>query len=210
MYFNKLKVGSCTYNFYSIKNLGIKNLPYSIKVLAENLIRNNENADVIKEWANHRGKKQIEINYKPARVLMQDFTGVPAVVDLAAMRDKVKLDGKDPKKINPLVPTHLVIDHSIQINSYGEKDSLKKNIEIEMQKNIERYEFLKWGQQSFQNFKVVPPGVGICHQVNLENIAQVVWVDINNTKVILFNFKTFYFQLVDYFYILLLNLNLYI
>jgi len=172
-----LKVGGREYRYYSISELGIEGLPYSIKILAENLLRNGEDASVIKQWANHKGLEQVEINYKPARVLMQDFTGVPAVVDLAAMRDKVKQDGGDSTKINPLVPTHLVIDHSVQIDAYGTADALKQNIALEMKRNMERYEFLKWGQTSFKNFKVVPPGVGICHQVNLENIAQVVWTE---------------------------------
>ena len=126
-------------------------------------------------WNHSRGKESKEISYKPIRVLMQDFTGVPAIVDLAAMRDAVQKLGGDISKVNPIAPTHLVIDHSIQVDNYGTTDSLRQNIDLEMQRNIERYEFLKWGQNAFNNFKVVPPGTGICHQVNLEHIAQVVW-----------------------------------
>jgi aconitate hydratase len=155
-------------------------LPFSIKILLENLLRNGEDTSPILTWLESKGKVNLEINYKPARVLMQDFTGVPAVVDLAAMRDAVKKRGGDVKKINPLVPTHLVIDHSVQVDSYASKTSLEENIKLEMQRNLERYEFLKWGQNSFKDFSVVPPGVGICHQVNIENIAKVVWKNDKN------------------------------
>ena len=116
----------------------------------------------------------VEIPYHPARVLMQDFTGVPAVVDLAAMRDAVKALGKDPARVNPLVPTELVVDHSIQVDCFGTDDALEKNVALEYSRNSERYELLKWAQKSFSNFKVVPPNSGICHQVNLENLGRVV------------------------------------
>src|ERR671920_1529975 len=116
-----------------------------------------------------------EIQYRPARVLMQDFTGVPAVVDLAAMRDAMATLGGDPQKINPLVPVHLVIDHSVMVDEFGTPQAFGKNVEFEYERNGERYEFLKWGSQAFDNFQVVPPGTGICHQVNLEHIARGVW-----------------------------------
>jgi len=116
-----------------------------------------------------------EIPFQPSRVLMQDFTGVPAVVDLAAMRDAMKNLGGDPQRINPLVPVHLVIDHSVMVDEFGTPRSFERNVELEYQRNGERYEFLKWGSQAFDNFQVVPPGTGICHQVNLEHIAQAIW-----------------------------------
>lgn len=184
---SSLKVGEKEYKFFSLEEaaskLGkdISKLPFSLKILLENLIRNFD-GDVVNE--NHISslidsvkdpQKRIEIAYTPARVLMQDFTGVPAVVDLAAMRDAVKRMGKDPKKINPLVPVDLVIDHSVQVDFAGSPQAFGKNVVLEMQRNNERYEFLKWAQKSFNNFRVVPPGTGICHQVNLENLAQVVW-----------------------------------
>jgi len=162
-------------------NRDISKLPFSLKILLENLVRNFD-GDSIKEEhllavidSVKNPEKRIEIAFAPARVLMQDFTGVPAVVDLAAMRDAVAKMGKDSKKINPLVQVDLVIDHSVQVDSYGDKDSLKKNVDLEFERNFERYEFLKWAQKSFNNFRVVPPGTGICHQVNLENLAHVVW-----------------------------------
>lgn len=162
-------------------NRDISKLPFSLKVLLENLVRNFD-GEMIKEEhllavidSIKDSQKRIEIAFAPARVLMQDFTGVPAVVDLAAMRDAVAKMGKDSKKINPLVQVDLVIDHSVQVDYYGNKDSLKKNVDLEFERNFERYEFLKWAQKSFNNFRVVPPGTGICHQVNLENLAQVVW-----------------------------------
>jgi aconitate hydratase len=186
--FKELSSGGKSYKYFSLKDAEAKykgdlsKLPFGIKVLLENLLRNENGTDVkeadIKacfDFPTSKGKLEQEISYKPARVLMQDFTGVPAVVDLAAMRDAVKKMGGDSKKINPIAPTHLVIDHSVQVDNYGKEDSMEKNIALEMERNKERYEFLKWGQESFQNFKVVPPGTGICHQVNLEYIAKVVW-----------------------------------
>ena len=152
-----------------------------MKVLLENLLRFEDGVTVTRDdlqamvdWLKERSINR-EIQYRPARVLMQDFTGVPAVVDLAAMRDAMKSLGGDPQKINPQVPVHLVIDHSVMVDEFGTPKAFDKNVELEYQRNAERYEFLKWGSQSFDNFKVVPPGTGICHQVNLEHIAQTVW-----------------------------------
>lgn len=182
-----LTINNKKYQYYSIidkakeLDVDISSLPFSLKILFENLIRSYVDSDLL----NHHLKaiiesvknpqQRIEIAFSPSRVLMQDFTGVPAVVDLATMRDTVKKIGKDPKKINPLVPVDLVIDHSVQVDFYGNDKALDKNVDIEYQRNLERYEFLKWAQKSFDNFRVVPPGAGICHQVNLENLAQVVW-----------------------------------
>src|SRR5271156_6569806 len=182
-----LKVGSKTYAYYSLpaaeKNglKGISRLPFSLKVLLENLLRNEDGRTVTKQdiqgvtqWLKTKTSER-EIAFRPARVLMQDFTGVPAVVDLAAMRDAMDHLGGDPKKINPLVPVDLVIDHSVAVNFFGHKDSFKKNVEEEYKQNQERYKFLKWAARSFSNFRVVPPGTGICHQVNLEYLSQTVW-----------------------------------
>src|SRR5246500_5622311 len=190
-----LKVGSKTYAYYSLpvaeKNglKGISRLPFSLKVLLENLLRNEDGRTVTKEdiqgvalWLKNKTSDR-EIAFRPARVLMQDFTGVPAVVDLAAMRDAMEaLDG-DPKKINPLVPVDLVIDHSVAVNYFGHSDSFKKNVEDEYKQNQERYRFLKWAARSFSNFRVVPPGTGICHQVNLEYLSQTVWTAPGKVKV---------------------------
>ena len=183
-----LTVGSAEYIYFSLieaeKNglTGIAQLPYSMKVLLENLLRNEDGRSVTKQgiqaiagWLTDKGTAGVEIAYRPARVLMQDFTGVPAVVDLAAMRDGIKaLDG-DPEKINPLVPVDLVIDHSVIVDEFGTPMAFARNVELEYQRNEERYKFLKWGQQAFRNFRVVPPGTGICHQVNLEFLSQTVW-----------------------------------
>jgi aconitate hydratase len=182
-----LKVGGKTYAYYSLpaaeKNglKGISKLPYSMKVLLENLLRNEDGRSVKKEdivafskWLKKR-KLEHEISFRPARVLMQDFTGVPAVVDLAAMRNAMQSLGGDAEKINPLVPVDLVIDHSVIVNFFGDNKAFGKNVVEEYKQNQERYEFLKWGQKAFSNFSVVPPGTGICHQVNLEYLAQTVW-----------------------------------
>lgn len=181
-----LTVGSKTYAYYSLpkaaKTLGdISRLPFSMKVLLENLLRfedgetvTGRDLEAIAEWLKERRVSR-EIQYRPARVLMQDFTGVPAVVDLAAMRDAMTSLGGDPQKINPLVPVHLVIDHSVMVDEFGTPRAFEKNVEYEYERNGERYEFLKWGSQAFDNFQVVPPGTGICHQVNLEHIARCVW-----------------------------------
>ena len=182
-----LEVNGKSYDYFSLEaaqqaGLGdVSKLPYSIKVLVENLLRFEDgrtvSTDDVKASANwaHDAKGGHEIAYRPARVLMQDFTGVPAVVDLAAMRDAIVAVGGDPKKINPLSPVDLVIDHSVMIDFAGTGDALEKNEALEFERNKERYEFLRWGQQAFDNFRVVPPSTGICHQVNVENLAQVVW-----------------------------------
>jgi aconitate hydratase len=160
----------------------IEHLPFSLKVLLENLIRFEDNNTVtadnilqVADWANDKGTAQVEISYRPARVLMQDFTGVPAVVDLAAMRDATAKLGGDAKKVNPLVPVDLVIDHSVMVDNFGTKTAFSENVALEYERNMERYEFLRWGGQAFENFRVVPPGTGICHQVNLEYLARVAW-----------------------------------
>ncbi len=183
----EMSVRGGTYTYYDLKVAeknglaGISALPRSLKVLLENLLRHEDGSSVTKAdiealatWLKTR-KSTHEIAYRPARVLMQDFTGVPAVVDLAAMRDAMSALGKSPDAINPLNPVHLVIDHSVMVDYYGTKSAFKKNVAREYQRNGERYDFLKWGQTAFDNFAVVPPGTGICHQVNLENIAQTVW-----------------------------------
>ncbi|HTR12913.1 MAG TPA: aconitate hydratase AcnA [Roseiarcus sp.] len=183
-----LTVGSKTYEIYSLKAAeknglsGVSQLPFSLKILLENLLRNEDGRSVTKEdieavaaWTQNRGKSEHEIAFRPARVLMQDFTGVPAVVDLAAMRDAMAALGGDTNKINPLVPVDLVIDHSVVVDYFGTAKALGQNVAREYEQNQERYRFLKWGQQAFANFSVVPPGTGICHQVNLEYLAQTVW-----------------------------------
>ena len=183
-----LTVDGKDYVYYSLPEAeknglkGISKLPYSMKVLLENLLRHEDGRSVTKtdiiavsEWIDNKGKAEKEIGFRPARVLMQDFTGVPAVVDLAAMRDGMLTLGGDAKKINPLVPVDLVIDHSVIVDAFGNADALGKNVELEYDRNGERYVFLKWGQDAFANFRVVPPGTGICHQVNLEYLAQTVW-----------------------------------
>ncbi|TIX77213.1 MAG: aconitate hydratase, partial [Mesorhizobium sp.] len=185
-----LTAGGAEYVYYDLieaeKNglTGIAQLPYSMKVLLENLLRNEDGRSVTKEsiqavagWLTDRGTAGVEIAYRPARVLMQDFTGVPAVVDLAAMRDAMASLGGNPQKINPLVPVDLVIDHSVIVDEFGTPLAFARNVELEYERNEERYKFLKWGQQAFRNFRVVPPGTGICHQVNLEYLGQVVWTN---------------------------------
>ncbi|MGM3387578.1 aconitate hydratase AcnA [Stutzerimonas stutzeri] len=181
-----LDVNGKTYHYFSLpeaaKQLGdISRLPASLKVLLENLLRWEDDVTVraddftsLAVWLKTRTSEQ-EIQYRPARVLMQDFTGVPAVVDLAAMRDAVSRAGGDPQRINPLSPVDLVIDHSVMVDRFGNEHAYEQNVDIEFQRNGERYEFLRWGQQAFDNFQVVPPGTGICHQVNLEYLAQVAW-----------------------------------
>ncbi len=182
-----LDVEGQTYTYFSLveaeKNglAGISTLPFSLKVLLENLLRHEDGRSVTAEdikamstWLQERRSSQ-EIAFRPARVLMQDFTGVPAVVDLAAMRDAMASMGGDPGKINPLVPVDLVIDHSVMVDHFGTGDSFKRNVDREYERNQERYQFLSWGAKAFDNFRVVPPGTGICHQVNLEYLAQTVW-----------------------------------
>ncbi len=183
-----LTVGAKTYQIYSLKSAeknglsGVSQLPLSLKIVLENLLRNEDGRSVTKEdiravaaWTENRGSAEHEITFRPARVLMQDFTGVPAVVDLAAMRDAMAALGGDPNKINPLVPVDLVIDHSVIVDHFGTARAFAQNVAREYEQNQERYRFLKWGQQAFSNFSVVPPGTGICHQVNLEYLAQTVW-----------------------------------
>ena len=185
-----LEVGGKTIHYYSLakaaEKLGdISKLPFSMKVLLENLLRFEDGVTVtiadleaMVEWLTTQSSER-EIQYRPARVLMQDFTGVPCVVDLAAMRDAMNALGGDAQKINPLVPVHLVIDHSVMVDEFGTPQAFGDNVELEYQRNSERYEFLKWGSKALDNFKVVPPGTGICHQVNLEHIAQAVWTSVD-------------------------------
>src|SRR3569832_1474459 len=182
-----LRVGAKAYVYYSLPTAeknglkGISKLPYSMTAPLENLLRNEDGRSVKKEdilaVAKWLKKKTLEheIAFRPARVLMQDFTGVPAVVDLAAMRNAMQARGGDAEKINPLVPVDLVIDHSVIVNFFGDNKAFGKNVAEEYKQNQERYEFLKWGQKAFSNFSVVPPGTGICHQVNLEYLSQTVW-----------------------------------
>ena len=184
---SKITINGKDYKYYSLKEAennglnGISKLPKSIKVLLENLLRyeddlsvNKNQIEAIKEWLINK-KSKTEIAYRPARVLLQDYTGIPAVADLAAMREAVKEKNKDPKTINPLLSVDLVIDHSVQVDKFASTNSLKENVDIEFQRNAERYSFLKWGQQAFNNFRIIPPGTGICHQVNLEYLSKVVW-----------------------------------
>ena len=182
-----LEINNLSYKFYSLAKAeqnglnGIKKLPKSLKVLLENLLRYEDELSVtkiqidsIQEWLKLK-KSNTEIAYRPARVLLQDYTGIPAVADLAAMREAVKDKNKDPNTINPLSAVDLVIDHSVQVDQSAKADSFEKNVDIEFERNGERYSFLKWGQQAFNNFRIVPPGTGICHQVNLEYLSKVVW-----------------------------------
>ena len=185
-----LEIGSQKLAFYSIPaaqeaGLGdFSRLPAALKVVLENMLRfedgktvSVEDIKAFAQWGINGGKNPVEIAYRPARVLMQDFTGVPAVVDLAAMRDGIVALGGDPEKINPLNPVDLVIDHSVMIDEFGTPHAFKMNVDREYERNMERYTFLKWGQSAFNNFRVVPPGTGICHQVNLEYLSQTVWTD---------------------------------
>ncbi|ALG70663.1 aconitate hydratase [Azospirillum thiophilum] len=184
-----LSAGGKSYDYFSLKaaeqaGLGdLSRLPFSMKVLLENLLRFEDGRTVsvddvkaVAQWLVDK-RSDREIAYRPARVLMQDFTGVPAVCDLAAMREAMAALGGDPAKINPLVPVDLVIDHSVMVDYFGGADSFQRNVDLEFERNLERYEFLRWGQKAFDNFRVVPPGTGICHQVNTEYLSQVVWTD---------------------------------
>ena len=186
----ELKVGKKSYFYYSLPAAeeagltGVSRLPASMKVLLENLLRNEDGQTVgpddlkaLAAWVDNKGSVEHEISFRPARVLMQDFTGVPAVVDLAAMRDAMTHLGANPEKINPLVPVDLVIDHSVMVDYFGTAKAFGENVEREYERNIERYRFLRWGSSAFNNFRVVPPGTGICHQVNLEYLAQTVWTN---------------------------------
>ncbi|WP_191083027.1 aconitate hydratase AcnA [Roseococcus microcysteis] len=183
----ELRVDGKTYKYFSLPEAAAKigdiaRLPYSLKVLLENILRFEngrsytvEDAKSLAGWLANGGSSTKEVPFRPARILLQDFTGVPAVVDLAAMRDALAKLGGDPRKVNPLVPVDLVIDHSVMVDVSGTANALQKNVDIEFERNGERYEFLRWGQEAFNNFRVVPPGAGICHQVNLEYLGQVVW-----------------------------------
>ena len=191
-----LTVGGKEYAYYSLKKAAAKfgdvsRLPFSMKVLLENLLRFEDggftvsegDAKAIVEWQNNPRESANEIQYRPARVLLQDFTGVPCVVDLAAMRDAIAKLGGDTSRIDPLVPVNLVIDHSVMVDEFGHPKAFQENVEIEYHRNMERYDFLKWGSKSLNNFYAVPPGTGICHQVNLENIAQAVWTSTDQNGV---------------------------
>src|ERR1700744_4619548 len=182
-----LSVGDATYEICALSALqsqfDVARLPFSLKILLENLLRNedgesirSEDIEALGSW-DAKGQPSKEIAFTPARVVMQDFTGVPAVVDLAAMRDAMAELGGDPEKINPLVPAELVIDHSVQVDAFGTPKAFERNAELEFERNQERYAFLRWGQGAFHNFSVVPPDTGIVHQVNLEYLARVVFVD---------------------------------
>ncbi|HEV7854438.1 MAG TPA: aconitase family protein, partial [Mycobacterium sp.] len=177
-----LKVGDKSYEIYRLDAVpGTEKLPYSLKVLAENLLRSEDGSNITKEhieaianW-DPDADPSVEIQFTPARVIMQDFTGVPCIVDLATMREAVGDLGGDRDKVNPLAPADLVIDHSVIADLFGRADAFERNVEIEYQRNGERYQFLRWGQGAFNDFKVVPPGTGIVHQVNIEYLARVVW-----------------------------------
>jgi aconitate hydratase len=184
-----MSVDGKSYDYFSLakaaETIGdISRLPFTLKVLLENLLRHEDDRSVtqddikaLKTWLDNGGKVDHEIAFRPARVLMQDFTGVPAVVDLAAMREAMQALGGDPQKINPLAPVDLVIDHSVMVDKFGTPEAFQYNVEREFERNGERYAFLRWGQDAFRNFRVVPPGTGICHQVNLEYLGQTVWSD---------------------------------
>src|SRR5580692_4522978 len=187
----ELTAGGKTYHYYSLRAAedaglaGVSHLPVSLKVLLENQLRFEDGVSVGEDdlkafasWLNNKGAAEHEVSFRPARVLMQDFTGVPAVVDLAAMRDALAKLGADAAKINPLVPVDLVIDHSVMVDYFGAATSFERNVDKEYERNLERYRFLRWGSSAFNNFRVVPPGTGICHQVNLEYLAQTVWTNL--------------------------------
>lgn len=187
MFEKKIHNHGKTYRYFSLQALNkdafLKKLPYSLKILLENLLRFqgkntffNQQLEGFYRYYD-ANFQTFEIDFYPARVLMQDFTGVPAIVDLAAMRDACIQQGKDPDNINPLIPVDLVIDHSVMVDSFGQKNAFQQNVALEYERNIERYKFLKWGQKSFKNFRVVPPGIGICHQVNLEYLGQTVFIN---------------------------------
>ena len=179
-----LNVGSQTYDIWSLAALPkekVARLPFSLKILLENLLRfedgvnvTRQDIDALLNW-DAKATPDHEISFTPARVIMQDFTGVPCVVDLAAMREAIKKLGGDPQKVNPLAPAELVIDHSVQVDYFGRADAFQLNAEFEFARNRERYAFLRWGQQAFRNFRVVPPDTGIVHQVNIEHLARVVF-----------------------------------
>src|SRR5437763_13608009 len=175
----QLRVGDETYSIYRIDALqatwDVARLPYTLRILLENVLRNGSEAEVeaVAGWV-AAGEPSREISFMPARVLLQDFTGVPCVVDLAAMRDAMRAQGGDPAKINPLIPVELVIDPSVPVDQFATRLAIERNVELEFERNKERYAFLRWGQQAFDGLEVVPPNTGICHQVNLEFLARVV------------------------------------
>ena len=190
-----LELNGQVYDYFSLKKASeifgdLTRFPFSLKVILENLLRNFDGKVVTKDHIaaligyKQSNDKDLDLSYAPARVLMQDFTGVPAVVDLAAMRQAVNSFGVDVSKINPLSPVDLVIDHSVSVDKFGSKNAFAENVKIEFSRNKERYSFLRWGQQAFDNFRVVPPGTGICHQVNLENLAKVIWTKKVNDRLI--------------------------
>ncbi len=180
-FIKNISINSNNYSIFDIQKaanvngINLNKMPYCHRILFENIVRNSSstNLDIFKNWEKNKSSDS-EINFYPSRVLMQDFTGVPAIVDLASMRDAMLKLGKDPMQINPTIPVDLVIDHSVQVDSFGKESSFKQNVEKEIERNQERYKFLKWGQNSFNNFQVVPPGTGICHQVNLEYLAKII------------------------------------
>ncbi|MGV9329989.1 aconitase family protein, partial [Streptosporangium sandarakinum] len=178
-----LRVGDAEYEIYRLDAVeGSGRLPYSLKILLENLLRTEDGANITADHIRALGQwdpkaaPSVEIQFTPARVIMQDFTGVPCVVDLATMREAVRDLGGDPARINPLAPAEMVIDHSVIVDFFGGPDSFRRNVEREYERNRERYQFLRWGQTAFDEFKVVPPGTGIVHQVNIEHLARVVMV----------------------------------
>ena len=176
----QLRVGNETYSIFRLDALqarwDIARLPYTLRILLENVLRSgsDEEVEAVAGWV-AGAEPSREISFAPARVLLQDFTGVPCVVDLAAMREAMHDQGGDPKKINPLIPVELVIDHSVQVDEFASRLAIGRNVELEFARNRERYAFLRWGQTAFDNFAVVPPNTGICHQVNLEYLGQVVF-----------------------------------
>src|SRR5437868_3888691 len=170
----QLRVGDESYGFHKLDAAATR-LPYTLRILLENVLRTGGGAEPVAGWVAGAEPSQ-EISFHPARVLLQDFTGVPAVVDLAAMRDAMEKQGGDPKAINPLIPAELVIDHSVQVDEFASRLAIERNVELEFERNRERYAFLRWGQGAFDNFRVVPPNTGICHQVNLEHLSRVVQV----------------------------------
>ena len=192
-----LSIDEKDYTYYSLESaseyLGdISRLPYSLKILLENMLRfqdeqtvTSKDIEALAAWSKTRTSTH-EISFMPARVLMQDFTGVPSLVDLAAMRTFFAENGRDPSRVNPSIPVDLVVDHSVTVDHFASQDAYQFNVQKEIERNYERYAFLKWGQVAFQNFRVVPPGTGICHQVNLEYLARVVWTQENNGQKLAF------------------------
>ena len=176
---SQLRVGGATYEIHRLDALqsryDVARLPYTLRILLENVLRTagDEDVEAVATWV-ATAEPSREISFMPARVLLQDFTGVPCVVDLAAMRDAMREQGGDPAKINPLIPVELVIDHSVQVDEFASRLAIERNVELEFERNRERYVFLRWGKEAFDNFSVVPPNTGICHQVNLEFLARVV------------------------------------